>query len=91
MTATIKLTLEENGQEVEREATFDGEQWASDDDFVKEFLDNYTQNWSLRRYYPNAVAGTALEVVEDLRESLDAEFVRSDQIDYSDEPENAIY
>lgn len=91
MTATIKITRKENSQEIDHEATFDGDQWTSDDDFTARFLNAYTGKWQLRGYYPDPVIGTALEVAETLKDSLQAELIRSDEIDYSDVPADAVF
>lgn len=91
MNATISLSRVINGTENSFEATYNGEKWACDDAFLADLLNRYTQNHQLRDYHPNVVIGTAQEIAADFSEGLKARFVRADEIDYSDVPENALF
>lgn len=91
MTATIKLTREVNGSEVDHQATFDGDLWTSEDAYTAQFLNAFSSNWQLRGYYPDPVIGVAQEVAQSLKDSLQAEFVGSDEIDNSEVPAEAEF
>ncbi len=91
MTATIKLKFLEKGQEVDHEATFDGDSWKSEHAPTARLLNSYTSNWQLNGYYPDPVTGVALEVAESLKDTLKAEFVKADPIDYSEVPADALF
>ena len=92
MQATIALKLaDKTGTPTEREATFDGDRWTSDDEFAANLLNAYAGNWRLRDYHPSPIIGTAMEVVASLPSELEARFLNADAIDYSNDPADALY
>lgn len=85
MAATIKY--QRLGGTVEHEARFDGDRWESDDPFTADFLNAFSTNWQLSGYYPDPVAGVAIEVAQ----AVGAKFVSADPLSYEGIPADAIF
>lgn len=91
MTATIKVTFNEEGEERTYEATWDGDKWTSESESLGGLLNALSANWRFKGYHPNYVIGLAIEVAEYVNKFMKAELVRSDEIDYSQYPEGTIF
>ncbi|MGE0133048.1 MAG: hypothetical protein AB7U82_33645 [Blastocatellales bacterium] len=92
MKATIKATIkDDDGEDRTYEATWDGVEWASESEDLVRLLNIYSRDWKLKDYHPSPVIGVAIEVAESLKTVLKAEFVKADEIDYSQYPEGTIF
>ena len=91
MKATISVSRLKNGAENLFEASYNGEKWECEDDLLQEFLNVYSANWQLQGYHPNPIIGTAAEVAAALADTLKAQFVGAEEINYSEFAENVQF